>query len=157
MTNEVAKDDGSRTAHPPRGPGSALRSTDLPAPVVSGGERDAAIARAVVRICRSVAGRGPARAHAFYRGNVYVIIMEETQTQAEKSLIANGRSDVVLTLRNHLQAAMRDELIALIEQLTGCAVTAFLSASSIVPDVSSEVFILDQSLDDRWRDPDLVA
>ena len=129
-------DPPDRAAHPDRRP--------------LGGELNAAVARGVVRICRSVVGRGPTKAQAFFRGDVFVVVMHETLTRAEKSLVADGQGDAVLCLRRDLHRAMRTQLITLVQDLTGCAVTALLSADHIVPDVSTEVFVLDQPVAGEW-------
>lgn len=112
----------------------------------AGGELNAVIARSVVQIYRSVAGRGPTKAKAFFRDNVVVVVMYETQTRAERSLVANGQADAVRDLRRGLQTAVCTELVDMVEKLTGCSVTAFLSQTHIDPDISVEVFILDHSL-----------
>jgi uncharacterized protein YbcI len=111
---------------------------------LSGGELNAAITRAVVRLHREHTGRGPTRAQAFYRGNVVVVVMYDAMTRAESSLVAGGRPDMVLRVRTAFQETMRGELIMIIESLTGCGVEAFMSCNHIDPDMASEVFVLDR-------------
>jgi uncharacterized protein YbcI len=111
---------------------------------VTGGELNAAITRAVVRLHREQTGRGPTRAQAFYRGNVVVVVMYDVMTRAESSLAAGGRPDMVLTVRQAFQDTMRPELIAIVESLTGCVVQAFMSTNHIEPDMAAEVFVLDR-------------
>jgi uncharacterized protein YbcI len=109
-----------------------------------GGELNAAIARSVVRYHRAHVGRGPKKAQAFYRNNVIVVILEGMMTKAEQTLIARGKHDAVMQMRDAFQETMRDALVANVEELTGSKVRAFMSGNSIDPDMSVEVFILEE-------------
>jgi uncharacterized protein YbcI len=111
---------------------------------LTGGELNAAVTRAVVRLHREHTGRGPTRAQSFYRGNVVVVVMHDAMTRAETSLAAAGRPDMVLTVRRAFQETMRRELTEIVESLTGCVVQAFMSANHIEPDMAAEVFVLDR-------------
>jgi uncharacterized protein YbcI len=111
---------------------------------LTGGELNAAITRAVVRLHREQTGRGPTRAQAFYRGNIVVVVMYDAMTRAESSLAAAGRPDIVLTVRKAFQDTMRPELTAIVESLTGCIVQGFMSTNHIEPDMAAEVFVLDR-------------
>ena len=111
---------------------------------LTGGQLNAAIARAVVRIHRDYVGRGPTKAQAFFRGNVVVVIMQDVMTRAEQSLVADRQGDAVLEMRHRFQTAMRDELCAAVERLTACRVDAFMNDNHIDPDVAAEVFVLDR-------------
>jgi uncharacterized protein YbcI len=135
----------SQDGSPPRQPTAA-------------GELNAALARGAVRIARSVVGRGPAKAHAFFHDNVFVVLLEDTQTRAEKSLVEDGQGDTVLELRRGLQQTMRGPLVLLVERLTGGTVTAMMSASHVAPDLDIEVFVLDRPVSGRLPDaPQLPA
>src|SRR4051812_2870818 len=91
-----------------------------------GGELNASIARAVVRIYRGTCGRGPTKARATYRGNVVVVVLEQFMTQSERSLVASDRCNEALALRRELHGAMRDELALAVGQLTRCRVRAVM-------------------------------
>jgi uncharacterized protein YbcI len=131
-----------------RGDPSLIGGGEREAPdAPGGGELNAAIARAVVRIHRTQAGRGPTKAQAFYRHDVVVVLLEDTLTAVERTLVAHGREDVAIATRRALQDAMRAELVAAIELLTGCAVRAVLSDTQADPDVAAEVFLLDRPVD----------
>jgi len=55
-----------------------------------GGHLSAAICNAVVRIQREFLGRGPTTARASVRGDIVVVLMQDTLTKAERSLAADG-------------------------------------------------------------------
>jgi uncharacterized protein YbcI len=65
-------------------------------------------------------------------------------TSAEQSLAAAGKADAVRQMRRESQAAMRDELVALVEEVSGSTVVAFMSDNHVEPDLAAEVFVLDR-------------
>jgi uncharacterized protein YbcI len=111
-----------------------------------GGELNHAIAHAVVRGHRRFIGRGPVKAQAFYRHNIIVVVMRDALTQAEQSLVADGKEETVFALRHQLQRVMRGPLLRAVEEITGCRVDASMSATHINPDFAAEMFVLDRSL-----------
>jgi uncharacterized protein YbcI len=119
--------------------------TGPPQPLV-GGALNQAIANAVVRSHTRLVGRGPTKAQAFYRHNIVVVIMRDTLTVGERTLVADGRVDAVHALRLGLQPAIQAELIDLVEGLTGCVVEAFMSANHIDPDLGAQLFVLDRPI-----------
>jgi uncharacterized protein YbcI len=108
------------------------------------GSLNLAVADAVVRAQRDVAGRGPTRARAFGHDNVIVVLMEDALTEAERSLVAGGRDEAVLSFRSELQETMRRDLAREIEALTGRRVRAVMSSSHIGPDLAVVIFVLDR-------------
>ncbi len=111
-----------------------------------GGELNAAIAQAVVRVHRAHLGRGPTKASAFHRGALVVTLLEDSLTQAERGLVEGGRGEAVLAMRRELQTAMRPDLVEVVEALTERRVRAFLSDQHLAPDVAVEAFVLEQPL-----------
>jgi uncharacterized protein YbcI len=71
------------------------------------------------------------------------ILFEDTLSQAERTLVEIGKSELVLTVRHELQKSMRDELVEVVEHHTGRHVEAFMSANHIDPDYAVEVMILE--------------
>jgi uncharacterized protein YbcI len=110
----------------------------------TGGELNQAVAKLVVRAHNRYTGRGAPRAIAFYRRNVLVVVMQDALTKAEQSLAEDGMGGSVLQIRREVQESLREELVAGVERLTGCKVTAFMSDNHIDPDVSAELFVLDR-------------
>jgi uncharacterized protein YbcI len=102
-----------------------------------------AISNAIVGMLREYTGRGPTKARTTIRENVVVVILEQTLTKGEQSLVSKGRSDKVIEIRHEFQNAMRDESSAKVAELTGRGVIAFLSANHIDPDIGAEIFLLD--------------
>jgi uncharacterized protein YbcI len=106
------------------------------------GALQAAISNAAVRIHRDFLGRGPDRARTTIAENVVLVLLQDTLTRAERTLVAAGKEEGVRRLRQMLQHTIRDELSAAVEQITGRTVIAFMSANHIDPDLACEVIIL---------------
>jgi uncharacterized protein YbcI len=119
-----------------------------------GGELNAAIARTVVRYHAQQLGRGPTKAQALHHDNIVVVVLQNTMTKAERSLVAAGSTDVVLNTRRAFQDALAPYLRSAIERLTGCKVQAFMSANHLDPDLATEVFILDRPVGGPPARPD---
>jgi uncharacterized protein YbcI len=129
---------GARHYAPERAAGPAER--------LVGGALNAAIARTIVRYHAEQLGRGPTKAQAFHRDNVIVVVLEDTMTRAERTLVASGGADAVIHTRRAFQDAVAPYLRSAIERLTGCNVRAFMSANHLDPDLAGEVFVLDRSV-----------
>jgi uncharacterized protein YbcI len=106
-----------------------------------------AISNAVVGLLREYTGRGPTKSRATIRDddpdNVVLVMLEQTLTKGEQSLVNKGRVDKVIEIRHEFQEAMREESMAKISELTGRNVTAMLSANHVNPDLGAEIFVLD--------------
>jgi uncharacterized protein YbcI len=107
------------------------------------GSLSLAISNAIVGMLRDYTGRGPTRARTTIRDNIVLVMLEQTLTKGEQSLVAKGRTDKVLEIRHEFQNAMREESSLKIAELTGRNVLAFLSANHIDPDLGAEIFMLD--------------
>jgi uncharacterized protein YbcI len=110
------------------------------------GELAAAISTAVVHVFSDHTGRGPTKARTTIDGTTVVVILQETMTKAERSLVEAGRHAEVLQLRRSFQETMRDDLVAVVERLTASSVNAFMSANHIAPDTAAEIFLLNSKV-----------
>jgi uncharacterized protein YbcI len=119
--------------------------TEPSAEPLSGGRLNSAVANAVLRVHSHYAGR-PAKARAFFRHNLVVVLMEDSMTTAEQSLVAADRQDAARDVRRHSQEAMRPALVEAIALLTGCVVVAFLTDNLVSPDLIVELYVLDRPL-----------
>jgi uncharacterized protein YbcI len=109
----------------------------------SAGNLHLAISNAVVRLLREYTGRGPTKSRTTIRDNVVLVMLEQTLTKGEESLVSKGRTDKVIEIRHEFQEAMREESMAKVGELTGRKVTAMLSANHVNPDIGAEIFVLD--------------
>jgi uncharacterized protein YbcI len=113
----------------------------------TGGSLAAAISNATVRIMAEYIGRGPTKARTSIRDDIVLVLLEDTLTKAERSLLAAGQAAFVLETRGRHQMTMREDLIAAVEMLTERKVIAFMSTNHIDPDMAAEMFVLEP--DDR--------
>ncbi|MGZ4194221.1 MAG: Na-translocating system protein MpsC family protein [Solirubrobacteraceae bacterium] len=103
----------------------------------------AAISHAVVGLLREYTGRGPMTSRTSIRDNVVLVMLEQTLTKGERSLVSKGRADKVIEIRHEFQEAMREDCMANVAELTGREVVAMLSANHVNPDLGAEIFVLD--------------
>ena len=108
------------------------------------GEQLAEISNMVVAVYADYLGRGPTKARTYVTDGVVTCLLEDTLTRAEQSLIESGRESAVLEVRNSLQETMREELVSAMEKLTENRVRAMISGTQLDPDVTTQVFVLDQ-------------
>ncbi len=128
----------------------ARRTSNLMADdaVPPSGELAQAISTAVVRELASTTGRGPTKARTTLGDNAVFVVLQDTLTRGERTLVGAGESEAVLDLRRLWQGVMRVSCSRQIERLTGRKVVGFMSDNHIDPDIAVEVFILEPLLDD---------
>jgi uncharacterized protein YbcI len=103
----------------------------------------AMISTSAVQLLHEYTGRGPTKAKTLINDDLVTIVLADTLTKGESTLVENGKSDRVLQLRHDYQVVMRDDLIALVEDRLERKVIAFMSQNHIDPDLAVEVFVLE--------------
>ena len=111
-------------------------------PTTPKGSISAAISSAVVQLMREYTGRGPTKARTYIDEDLITVVLQDTLTMGERSLVRDGETDLVLTSRKAFQRTMSTQLIAAIERHSGRSVFAFLSDNHIDPDIAVETFVL---------------
>jgi uncharacterized protein YbcI len=106
------------------------------------GQLSADISNAVVRLLNEYTGRGPTKARTHVTNDVITVVLQDTLTKGERSLLRDGEKGLVLANRQAFQNTMSADLIAAVERFSGRAVLAFLSANHVDPDYAVETFIL---------------
>ena len=102
----------------------------------------AAISNGVVRVLHEHTGRGPTKARTEINPNSVMVLMADTLTKGERTLVKDGQRELVLQMRHKFQVAMREDLVAIVEGLTERTVVAFMSENHIDPDMAAEIFVL---------------
>jgi len=100
----------------------------------------------MVKLHAEYYGHGPTKAKTYILEDFVAVVLEETFTRAERTLVDRGERDSVQQIRRRFQQHMSDEFTSIVEQATGRKVRAFLSETNLDADVSVEMFIL---ADDR--------
>jgi len=106
------------------------------------GSKAAACSNLVVRLMSEYTGRGPTKARTYLQDRLAVVVLEDTLTKGERSLVRDGESALVLTNRRAYQHTMRKELSKGIEQILDRKIVAFMSENHIDPDMAVEIFVL---------------
>lgn len=100
------------------------------------------ISREAVRILREYTGRGPTKARTVISDDTVAIVLGDTLTKGEQTLVAMGEEEHVLQSRRRFQQSMRHDLVGLVEKECGRTVEAFFSDNHIDPDYGVEFFLL---------------
>jgi uncharacterized protein YbcI len=112
------------------------------------GQARSEIATGFVRLHSDYYGRGPTKAKVHADGDVVVVVLEETFTPAERTLIERGQADGIQGIRRDFQQIMKDQFTALVEQATGREVISFTSDTDLENDIAVEVFVLGEDRTD---------
>lgn len=75
--------------------------------------------------------------------DLVTVVLEDLLTKGERSLVNDGETKLVLAARSAYQRTMSEDLIGLVEAITGRQVRAFLSDNHLDPDVAVESFLLE--------------
>jgi uncharacterized protein YbcI len=106
------------------------------------GARAAAISNLLVRLMSEYTGRGPTKARTYINEDLVTVVLQDTLTKGERSLVRDGRSALVLSTRKAYQDTMREDMVAGVERIMERSVMAFLSDNHMEPDVAVESFVL---------------
>ena len=109
----------------------------------AGNGRSAMISTSTVQLLHDYTGRGPTQAKTLINEDLVTVLLADTLTKGERTLVEKGGSDRVLQLRHDYQLAMREDLVAVVERQLGRKVAAFMSQNHIDPDLAVEVFVLE--------------
>jgi len=101
-----------------------------------------AISNLVVRLLSQYTGRGPTKARTYLNDDLVTVVLHDSLTHAERTLVDKGRSELVLETRRTFQDVMGDDLIAGVQDILGREVIAFCSANHVDPDIAVETLIL---------------
>ena len=114
---------------------------------LAGGQLLAAISTAIVGILRDHYGRGPMKAKTYALDDIIVCVMRGSGfTPLEKTIMDSGEPERVVAMREDFQRVMAQRYKDLIEDLTGRKVLAFLSQAHVEPDITMEIFFIDEPL-----------
>lgn len=103
----------------------------------------AKISTATVQLMHTRTGRGPTKAKTTIDENIVTVLLADTLTTGERTLVENGRAERVIELRHDYQLVMHDELVGIVERELDRKVIAFMSQNHIDPDLAVEVFVLE--------------
>ena len=100
----------------------------------------------LVKLIREHYGRGPISAKTYFLDNLIVCVLSDGFIALERTMMEGGAAERVLDMRREFQGLMETRYTAMVEDLTGRKVLAFLSQSHVEPDLSIEMFLMDGRL-----------
>jgi len=109
------------------------------------GEILASISTALVQLHSRYYGKGPTKAKTFIVDDTVICLLRGGFTTVERTLIEQGKSEVVHAMRRSFQEAMEEPFRSVVEQATGRKVIAYMSQVHHDPDVAAELFMLEPS------------
>jgi uncharacterized protein YbcI len=115
----------------------------MPDASLHNGSVAADISRGTVQLLREYTGRGPTKARTVIGKDTVATVLGDALTKGERTLLTMGERDHVLHTRRLLQQLMRDDLVQLVERLSGRTVEVFFSDNHIDPDYAVEFFLLE--------------
>jgi uncharacterized protein YbcI len=107
------------------------------------GEALAQISTALVQLHRRYYGKGPTKAKTHQVNDTVISILRGGFTTVERTLIDEGRSESVHSMRRSFQDVMEDQFTAVVEGATGRKVVAYVSQVHENPDLAVEIFLLE--------------
>jgi uncharacterized protein YbcI len=116
------------------------------------GQLAAAISNAMVGIHSKHYGKGPTKAKTYLVEDVVVTVMSDVFTTVERTLIDNGKAELVRDVRTTFQYTMRSEFTDAVQQITGREPRAFISQIDWEANVAVEVFVLTNGVTDVTQD-----
>ena len=87
-------------------------------------------------------GKGPVRAETFVHADVMVTVMRDVFTVAERTMIADGNGENVLTNRMLWQQATEEMFKDAVGEVTGRPVLTVISGFELKDEIATEVFML---------------
>src|SRR5215207_3096768 len=91
------------------------------------------ISNLAVQLLRTCTGRGPSKAKTIIGDGAVMVLLGDTLTRGERSLVEAGRGDHVLSTRHEFQKILGANLVSGVEEITGRKVVAFMSDNHIDP------------------------
>jgi uncharacterized protein YbcI len=115
---------------------------------LAGGRLLSAISTGFVQLLREHYGRGPLKAKTYALDDIVVCVMRGSGfTPLEQTIMDSGDGGRIVEMREDFQRLMGPRYREMIEELTGRKVLAFLSQAHIEPDITIEMFFVDQPLE----------
>ena len=120
-----------------------MEHTHSPDAGTQAGEQLAAVTNGIVKLFRDYYGRGPTKAKSYVLDDrILVVVLEETMTRVEKTLVDNGYGHKVRDVRLTFQEAMAHEFKQTVRDAMGREVAGYHSQLTLEPDMGFEFFVL---------------
>lgn len=102
------------------------------------------ISESIVALYSNHYGHSRATANTYINGKTVLCMIEDSVSREEGRSFDRGENRQVIDRRVTFQLEEEDAFTAEVERITGCEVTAFLSANQENLDFAAELFVLDR-------------
>ena len=109
------------------------------------------IAEAMAGLHAEFYGYPPGSSRAIVHEDVVVVVMEQTFTRAEQTMIERGEFEEIQNIRRRFQRVMAEDFHSVVEKATGRDVRTFVSDTDINEGLSIELFLLAGSKTDMSK------
>jgi uncharacterized protein YbcI len=103
----------------------------------------ATVSNGIVQLLRETYGRGPTKAKSYLNDDVVLVVLENILTTVEKTLLDDGKHDLVREVRLTYQAAESNRFKSIVEDAMGRKVLTYHSQVTFNPDMAFEIFVLE--------------
>ena len=100
------------------------------------------ISKAISGLHKQFVGRGPRNTTITIERDLVVCVLEGGLTVAEQTLSHHDRHDLVVAQRVALQEAMRDAMVAAVQEISGRRVRSYMSGTDRDTKLRAEIFVL---------------
>jgi uncharacterized protein YbcI len=114
----------------------------------SRGQLAAAISNAIVGIHSKHYGKGPTKAKTYLIDDMVVCVMQDVFTTVERTLIENGKGELVRDVRMTFQYSLRHEFLEAVRDIVGRQPRSFMSQVDCDADMAIEFFLLENGVSD---------
>jgi uncharacterized protein YbcI len=112
------------------------------------GDLLARISREMVHALKELYGKGPPKAKSYLLDNFLLVVMSGGVLQAERTMLEQGREDLVRDFRQQFENEMATRFVGLVEDLTRRKVINYQSQIMFDPDMVFEIFVFEGEADD---------
>jgi uncharacterized protein YbcI len=106
------------------------------------------ISTAMVRAQKELYGKGPPKAKSYLLDNFLLVVMSGGVLRAERTMIDEGREELVRSFRQQFENEMSARFTGLVEEITGDRVINYQSQIMFNPDMVFEIFVFDRAADE---------
>lgn len=99
----------------------------------------------MARMQKEAFGKGPRRTNSYMFDDLLMIVMRDSLTVAEKTMVEFGQEDLVRNFRQQFENDMTSRIIGSIENVTGRKILTYQSQIMFKPDVVVEMFVFDRA------------
>ena len=107
----------------------------------------ATVSNGIVQLLRETYGRGPTRAKSYLNDDIVLVVLEDILTTAEKTLLDDGKDDLVREVRLAYQSAESTRFKSVVEDALNRKVLTYHSQVTFKPDMAFEIFVLEPASD----------